>query len=68
MKTTLRNQFIIVNQILIAFVSAIFGYNLYQAITHPEKSHLTLSIILLAFTYYTCKKYGYKIEKEKKEI
>ena len=68
MKTALKNQYIIVNQILIACVSAIFGYNLYQAIVHPEKSHLTMSIILLAFTYYACKKYGYKIEKEKDEI
>lgn len=61
MKTSLRNQRIIANQILIAFVSAIFGYNLYQAIAHPEKSHLILSIILLAFTSYAYKKYGYKI-------
>lgn len=68
MKTTLRNQHIIANQILIAFVSAIFGYNLYQAIVHSEKSHLTLSIILLTFTYYACKKYGYRIKNKKEKI
>lgn len=64
MKTTLKNQYIITNQILIAVVSAVFGYNLYQAIVNPEKSHLILSIILLGITYFVCRKYGYKTTKE----
>ncbi len=68
MKTTLRNLHIMANQVLIAFVSAIFGYNLYQAIVHPEKSQLILSIILLAFTYYACKKYGYRMENKKEKV
>jgi positive regulator of sigma E activity len=68
MKTTLKNQYTITNQILLAFVSSTFGYNLYQAIAHPEKSHLILSILLLAFTYVMVEKYGTKIEQEKEKI
>ena len=64
MKTTLKNQYIIANQILIAVASAVFGYNLYMAIVHPERAHLILSTILLAVTYFTCRKYGYKTTKE----
>ncbi|ALR32091.1 MULTISPECIES: hypothetical protein [Chryseobacterium] len=67
MKATLKKQYIITNQVLIALVSAVFGYNLYQAIANPEKSHLILSIILLAITCYVCKEYGYKTTKEKEE-
>jgi hypothetical protein len=67
MKTSLKNQYIIANQVLIAIVSAVFGYNLYQAIVHPEKSHLILSIILLGITCYLCKEYGHKTEKKKDE-
>jgi hypothetical protein len=47
MKTSLKNQYAYTNNILISIVSAVFGYNLYQAIVHPEKSHLFLSFILL---------------------
>jgi positive regulator of sigma E activity len=68
MKTTLKNQYTIANQILLAVVSSTFGYNLYQAIAHPEKSHLILSILLLAFTYFMVEKYGTKIEQEKEKI
>lgn len=64
MKTTLKNQYAFANQVLIAVVSAVFGYNLYQAIVHPENSHLTLSIILVAMTYIVVKKYGTKKSKE----
>ncbi|MCU7617568.1 hypothetical protein NZ698_10195 [Chryseobacterium sp. PBS4-4] len=52
---------------MISIVSAVFGYNLYQAIVHSEKSHLFLSFILMAITIYTCKKYGYKTKREKEE-
>lgn len=65
MKTTLTDQYAQINQILIFVVSFVFGYNLYQAIVNPEKSHLVLSTILLAITYYGCKKYGYQPTKEK---
>ncbi|WP_326981508.1 hypothetical protein VUJ46_14820 [Chryseobacterium sp. MYb264] len=66
MKTTLKNQYAFANQILIAVVSAVFGYNLYQAIVHPENSHLILSFVLVALTYIAVEKYGPKIDKEKK--
>ncbi len=39
MKTTLKDQYAQTNQILIFVVSFVFGYNLYQAIVNPEKSH-----------------------------
>ncbi|MDF2833100.1 hypothetical protein [Chryseobacterium indoltheticum] len=64
MKTTLKNQYAYVNQILIAIVSATLGYNLYQEIVHSENSRLTLSIILVVLTYIMVEKYGYKPEKE----
>lgn len=67
MKTSLKNQYAYTNNILISIVSAVFGYNLYQAIVHPEKSHLILSFILLAITYFVCKKYGYTANNEKEE-
>lgn len=65
MKTSLKNQYAQANQILIGIVSAVLGYNLYQAIAHPERSHLILSIILLGIACYMCKEYGYKTAKEK---
>lgn len=65
MKTSLKNQYAQANQILIGIVSAVFGYNLYQTIVHPERSHLILSIILLGITCYMCKEYGYKTAREK---
>ncbi|WP_265426747.1 hypothetical protein [Chryseobacterium sp. YIM B08800] len=64
MKTTLKNQYAYVNQILIAVVSSTLGYNLYQEIVHPENSRLTISIILVVLTYILVEKYGYKPEKE----
>jgi len=67
MKTSLKNQYAQANQVLIGIVSAVFGYNLYQAIVHPERSHLILSIILLGITYYMCKEYGYKTAKVTEE-
>lgn len=65
MKTSLKNQYIVTNRILISIVSAVVGYNLYQAIVHPEHSHLTISIILLVLTYIMVEKYGYKTDKKK---
>jgi len=67
MKTTLKNQYAYVNQILIAVVSAVLGYNLYQEIVHPENSGLTISSILVVLTYILVEKYVYKIKKEKEE-
>lgn len=60
MKTILENNYSFVNQLIIAIVSIFFGYNLYQEIVSPEKSQLTLSIILLAVTYGLINKYGAK--------
>jgi len=68
MKTSLKNQYAQINQILIFLVSSVFGYNLYQAIVHPEKSHLVLSFALLAITYFMCRKYGYKPMKENSDV
>ncbi|MFC3159968.1 hypothetical protein SAMN05443633_11699 [Chryseobacterium arachidis] len=65
MKTTLKNRYAITNKILIVLVSSVFGYNLYQAIINPEKAHLLLSIILVAFTYIAVEKYGTNGEKKK---
>ena len=67
MKTSLKNQYVQANQALIGIVSAVLGYNLYQAIVHPEKSHLIISIVLLGITCYMCKYYGYKTAKETEE-
>jgi len=50
MKTSAKNHYVYVNNILIAFVSAIFGYNFYQAIVHPEKSNIAISLILVVLT------------------
>ncbi|MBK1894729.1 hypothetical protein [Chryseobacterium paridis] len=65
MKTSLKNQYAQPNQILIFLVSIVFGYNLYMAIVHPERSHLVLSIVLLAITLFMCREYGYKETKDK---
>ncbi|MEY8758262.1 hypothetical protein [Chryseobacterium tongliaoense] len=64
MKTTLKNQHAQTNQVLIFLVSVVFGYNLYLAIVHPEKSDLVLSIILLVITCFMCREYGYKTKKD----
>lgn len=65
MKTSTRNQYAYANNILIALVSAIFGYNLYQAIVHPAASNIGLSLILVVLTSIMVRKYGYKQVKEK---
>ncbi|WP_312075015.1 hypothetical protein [Chryseobacterium sp.] len=64
MKTSLKNQYAYANQVLIAVVSTVLGYSLYQEIVHPENSRLTLSIILVVLTYIVVEKYGYKPEKK----
>lgn len=64
MKTTTKNQYAFANNILIALVSAVFGYNLYQAIVHPADSNIALSLILVALTSIMVRKYGYKQGKD----
>ncbi|CAD0222623.1 hypothetical protein KYG33_14840 [Chryseobacterium sp. D764] len=66
MKTTTKNQYAYVNNILISVVSAVFGYNLYQAIVHPENSNIGISLILVVITSIMVRKYGYQPIKEKK--
>ncbi|MBP2617328.1 MAG: hypothetical protein ACN6OB_20580 [Chryseobacterium jejuense] len=65
MKTTTKNQYAFANSILIALVSAIFGYNLYQAIVHPDQSNIAISLILVVLTSIMVRKYGYKQVKDK---
>lgn len=67
MKTSARNHYAYANNILITVVSAIFGYNLYQAIVHPEKSNIAISLILVVLTSVMVRKYGNKPVKEKKK-
>ncbi|BAP29549.1 uncharacterized protein CHSO_0512 [Chryseobacterium sp. StRB126] len=64
MKTTTKNQYAFTNSILIALVSAIFGYNLYQAIVHPDQSNIAISLILVVLTSIMVRKYGYKQRKD----
>ncbi|WPO91052.1 hypothetical protein [Chryseobacterium sp. YR459] len=66
MKTTTRNRYAYVNNILIAIVSAVFGYNFYQSIVHPENSNIAISLILVVITSVMVRKYGYQPIKEKK--
>lgn len=69
MKTSTKNQYAYVNNILIAVVSSIFGYNLYQAIVHPGNSNIAISLILVVLTSVMVRKYGYKpVKEEKKDI
>lgn len=69
MKTSTKNQYAYVNTILITIVSAIFGYNFYQAIVHPENSNIAVSLILVVLTSVMVRKYGYKpVKEEKKDI
>jgi len=63
MKTILQNNYSYAEQLIIAFVSSFFGYHLYQEIVHPEKSQLTLSILLVVLTYFLINKYGIKPDK-----
>lgn len=67
MKTTTKNQYAYANNILIALVSAVFGYNLYQAIVHPDHSNIALSLILVVLTSIMVRKYGNKPTKEKQK-
>lgn len=66
MKTTTRNRYAYANNILITIVSAVFGYNIYQSIVHPEKSNIAISLILVVITSIMVRKYGYRLIKEKK--
>lgn len=59
-----NNQYAYANNILIAIVSAVFGYNLYQAIVHPENSNIAISLILVVLTSVMVRKYGYKQVKD----
>lgn len=58
MKTILENNYSSAQQLIIAIVSSFFGYQLYQEIVSPEKSQLTLSMILVVLTYALLNKYG----------
>lgn len=59
MKTsTNNNQYVFANNVLILIVSVLLGYNIYQEIYHPEKSHLFLCAILVALTSAAVRKYG----------
>lgn len=62
MKTILENNYSYAQQLIIALVSTFFGYHLYQEIVNPEKSQLTLSIMLVAVTFFVIDKYGRKSE------
>lgn len=64
MKAILENRYSYAQQLIIATVSSFFGYHLYQEIVSPEKSQLTLSIMLVVITYAMINKYGIKPEKE----
>ncbi|SEM97756.1 hypothetical protein SAMN05421856_11084 [Chryseobacterium taichungense] len=65
MKTILENNYSYTQQLIIALVSTFFGYHLYQEIVNPEKSQLTLSIMLVALTYFLINKFGTQSEKGK---
>jgi len=67
MRTSAKIQYAYVSNILITIVSAVFGYNFYQAIAHPEKSNIAVSLILAVLTSVMVRKYGYQPVKEKKK-
>lgn len=61
MKTTSsNNQYAAANNVLICIVSMLLGYNIYQAVYHPEKSELLLCIALVIFTSAMIRKYETK--------
>ena len=64
MKAILENRYSYAQQLIIAIVSSFFGYHLYQEIISPEKSQLTLSIMLVIITYALINTYGTKPEKK----
>lgn len=59
-----KKQYIAANSILLFLVSVLLGYNIYQEICHPEKSHLFLCVVLVAITAAAIRKYGLKAEEE----
>ena len=67
MKTTSKNDYASVNLFLIPLVSAVFGYNFYQVMVHPEKSNIAAILILVVITSLMVRKYGYKPVKEYKK-
>ncbi|MCS4304585.1 MULTISPECIES: hypothetical protein [unclassified Chryseobacterium] len=67
MKTTTHNQYASANTVLIFVVSMLLGYNIYQAIYHPEKSDLFICLILAALTSVMVQQYGTIADEKKKE-
>ncbi|WP_126652963.1 hypothetical protein [Chryseobacterium aureum] len=67
MKTSAKNPYAYAGNILIIIVSAIFGYHFYQAIVHPEKANIAISLILVVLTSVMVRKYGHLPVKEKKK-
>lgn len=63
MKAILENNYSFVSQLIITIVSTFFGYHLYQEIVSPEKSQLTLSIMLVVLTYILIEKYKTSFKK-----
>lgn len=63
MKTTSKNQYAFVNQILIAFAGAIFGFNLYQAIVHQESTSIALTLIFAVVTSAMIRRYNNEKQK-----
>lgn len=66
MKTSTSNQYASANSVLIFIVSILLGYNIYQAIYHPEKSDLLICVILVSLTSVMVQKYGNKTDEKKK--
>lgn len=67
MKTpTIHNQYVFANNVLIFIVSVLLGYNIYQEIHHPEKSHLFICVILVVLTSVMVHKYGTKTDEKNK--
>lgn len=58
MKTILENNYSYAQQLIIGLAASFFGYHLYQEIANPANSQLTLSILLLALTYFLINQYG----------
>lgn len=67
MKTSTNNsQYVFANSVLIFIVSVLLGYNIYQEIYHPEKSHLFLCAVLVALTSAVARRYGIPKEQRTK--
>ncbi|MEI3788646.1 MULTISPECIES: hypothetical protein [unclassified Chryseobacterium] len=67
MKTTSKIQYAFVNQILIAVVGAVFGFNLYQAIVHQETTSIALTLIFAVVTSVMVHRYNNTAGKEKQK-